>query len=147
MMDGPTLCPGAESHTKTTLTDLSDDLLHDIAGFAGAQNHIPEGDFPRIYQSRHLFNLALCSRRLHMIVEPLLYREFYETRSYEIATGKIVRALLYFMRTVLARPDLALRVRAFHGCASYPLQSLSNTSLYSTSFVCAFDRALLYAGY
>jgi hypothetical protein len=118
-MDGPTLCPGAESHTKTTLTDLSDDLLHDIAGFAGAQNHIPEGDCPRIYQSRHLFNLALCSRRLHMIVEPLLYREFYETRSYEIATGKIVRALLYFMRTVLARPDLALRVRAFHGCASY----------------------------
>jgi hypothetical protein len=31
--------------------------------------------------------------------------------------------------------------------SEYPLQSLSNTSLYSTSFVCAFDRALLYAGY
>lgn len=61
MMDKLTLFPGAERHTKTTLTDLSDDLLHNIAEFVGAQNHGPEGDFPRIYQSRHLFNLALCS--------------------------------------------------------------------------------------
>jgi hypothetical protein len=47
-MDKLTLCSGAESHTKTTLTDLSDDLLHDTAGFVGAQNHVPAGDFPRI---------------------------------------------------------------------------------------------------
>jgi hypothetical protein len=36
MMDELTLCPGAERHIKTTLTDLSDDLLHDIAEFVGA---------------------------------------------------------------------------------------------------------------
>lgn len=82
MVDELTHCPGAERHTKTTLTDLSDDLLHDVAELVGAQNHVPEGNFPRIYQSRHLFNLVLCSRRFHLIVELLLYKEFYKTRSY-----------------------------------------------------------------
>ena len=76
MVDELTHCPGAERHTKTTPTDLSDDLLHDVAELVGAQNHVPEGNFPRIYQSRHLINLALCFRRFHLIVEPLLYKEF-----------------------------------------------------------------------
>jgi hypothetical protein len=63
--------------------------------------------------------LRIMSQKAIFQESPLLYREFYETQSYEIATGKMVRALLYFMRTVLARPDLALPVRVFHGCASY----------------------------
>jgi hypothetical protein len=46
MMDELTLYPGAESHTKPTPTDLSDDLLHDIAGLVGAQNHDPEAEYP-----------------------------------------------------------------------------------------------------
>lgn len=58
-------------------------------------------------------------RRFHLIVEPLHHKEFYEIRSYQIARGKIVRTLLYFLRTVLARPDLALRVQVFHSCASH----------------------------
>jgi hypothetical protein len=53
--------------------------------------------------------LALTCRRLHSVVEPILYTHF-ETSDGTRSNEKLVK----FMVTILARPDLAQQARILH---------------------------------
>ncbi|KFY86028.1 hypothetical protein V500_07956 [Pseudogymnoascus sp. VKM F-4518 (FW-2643)] len=64
-------------------------------------------DFP-LYNSRSLLQLALCSRYLHQLVEPILYERFHYNAQAP------TRGFLVFLVRILARPDLGRWVRVFH---------------------------------
>lgn len=64
-------------------------------------------DLPR-YNSRSLLQLALCSRYLHRVVEPVLYERFH----YSPKTS--AKGFQLFLTRILARPDLGKWVRVFH---------------------------------
>jgi hypothetical protein len=55
-----------------------------------------------------LLHLAMCSRRLHTIAEPLIYRDFWQKGCYDTD-------IVPFMCRIVARPDLARQVRSFRG--------------------------------
>lgn len=54
-----------------------------------------------------LYDLALCSRRIHEIVEPVLYSVFRDVEGHDLAL---------FLRTILAKPHLRKHVRTFDSC-------------------------------
>ena len=63
-----------------------------------------------IMHANSLLALALCSRRLYELTEPILYGEFEQTND---------RSLPTFLRRILAQPDLASRTRLFTGTAPH----------------------------
>jgi hypothetical protein len=93
-----------------TLTSLAPEILLAIVEYVGA--------FPvettvvterRVTAPQCLLYLALTCRKLHSIVEPILYAHF-ETSDGTRSKEKLAK----FMVTILARPDLAQRVRILH---------------------------------
>ncbi|KFZ09383.1 hypothetical protein V502_08788 [Pseudogymnoascus sp. VKM F-4520 (FW-2644)] len=98
---------------RVTFNDLPSEVIIDIARHvaAGVDRSKIYGsygyDFPR-YNSCFLLQLALCSRRLHHLVEPVLYERFHHGA---MTSGK---GLQLFLLRILARPDLGRCVKIFH---------------------------------
>jgi hypothetical protein len=93
-----------------TLTSLAPEILLAIVEYVGA--------FPveatvaaerRVIAPQCLLYLALTCRKLHSIVEPILYTHF-ETSDDTRSKEKLIK----FMVRILARPDLAQQVRTLH---------------------------------
>ncbi|CAM6089446.1 unnamed protein product [Calypogeia fissa] len=78
------------------INDLSDEVLLEIIQRIGDEEGSP-------WSSRHLFNLAVCSRRFYKLLEPELYSKF--SQSNNEPNGQ--RHFLLFLKRILARPDLA----------------------------------------
>jgi hypothetical protein len=76
--------------------------LHDLS------NEILINIIEHVVHAKYLLSLALCSRRLCELTEPILYAEFQQTTD---------RSLPSFLRRLLARPNLASRTRSFTGTA------------------------------
>jgi len=65
--------------------------------------------------SAAVLNLALCSSRFHRLAEPVLYTHVVIR---DDALYNTLPDLVFFLCRILARPDLARRVRSLHGVAS-----------------------------
>lgn len=81
---------------RVALMHLSDDVLVIIAGFLGDEKLCS------------LLHLAMCSRRLHAIAEPIMYRTFWQGERRDTR-------MLQFICRIVARPDLACQVLSFRG--------------------------------
>lgn len=84
---------------KTNLMHLPDEIIYNVSEFVSDKSQAD------------LLHLAMCSRRLHAIAEPMLYRDFCEP---DHSDTDIVQ----FMCRILARPDLARQVVSFRGYCS-----------------------------
>jgi len=84
---------------------LSNELLVGILKFAsiGVYDEFQE----LVDTSKWLLDVALCSRRMHNLTEPILYTQFKESGN----------RLPKFLARILTRPDLARCVRIYHGIA------------------------------
>jgi hypothetical protein len=89
-----------------SLNKLSDDLLLEIAGWAGtnAYHPSPTNTITAVRGTRFLGPLAVCSRRLNTIVSLLLYRTFTQTNT---------KALPAFLRLVLEMTQMGEEVKIF----------------------------------
>ncbi len=124
----------------TTLLSLSDDLLYHVAKCLGSFSHKPcseEISQPKHLQPCYLLSLARCSRRLHMIVEPVLYSHFHITKNASVGAVQIQ----IFLSRILERPDLAARVRVIH--LAGPDHDLNNERL-DMSRLTGLDRLRIY---
>jgi hypothetical protein len=77
-----------------SLDKLSNELLVEIALWLDSQ----------LWTKQSLLNLALCSRRLNIIATPIIYSSF---------DDGCEEVLPVFLRTLLAKPELGLRVKSF----------------------------------
>lgn len=107
---------------RVTINDLPSELVVNIirhvtnsiinSGYVGCSHRDDidssiRKDFP-LYNSRSLLQLALCSRYLHRLVEPIIYERFHYNAQ---APAK---GFLLFLKQILARPDLGEWIRVFH---------------------------------
>jgi hypothetical protein len=81
---------------RVALIHLSDELLVIIARFLGDVNLCS------------LLHLAMCSRKLHAIAEPIMYCSFWQGERRDTR-------MLQFICKIVARPDLARQVLSFRG--------------------------------
>lgn len=95
---------------RVSLYDLSNEILIKIIGYIPLQIQLKRATRP--YGDRPLMLAMLCSKRLHKLTEIVLYSHYLEE-----FTGNQNSAPL-FLKTILARPDLAARVRRYHGWAT-----------------------------
>lgn len=90
-----------------TINDIPDEILLYIIKWVPIYH---KSDLSIVsYGQLSLRNLALCSRRFHQLVEPILYERLYHNR-HTPQNGIVV---------FLARPDLAKRVKAIHTTVTY----------------------------
>lgn len=107
-VDGPaatsTSAPG-----RVGINDLSNEILLQII------NRVGNDSVANVVlrNPRHLLSLALCSRRLHKLTEPVLYSGFTQS----IYAPKSDKNFLLYLRRILASPHLARCLKQFCGAA------------------------------
>jgi hypothetical protein len=97
---------------RTSLNDLSNELLIDIIRHISTDVQFTPGRRERPWGQRPLFLFLFTSKRLYQLTEPVLYHRFVE----EFMGNP--RALQLFLKRIILRPDLSKLVRVYHGCAS-----------------------------
>lgn len=93
-----------------SLLDFSNEILISIIQYVNSGSHDSDGDYVMPRGSRNLLALALCSRHIYELAEPVLYSAFRQSGN---------QALPSFLCRILERSDLARRVKLFYG-ASIP---------------------------
>jgi hypothetical protein len=95
---------------RVTINNLPNEVIVSII------RHVPayaKSDFPVVPHCQHsLLQLALCSRSLHALVEPILYEYFHHNDKSPVC------AVQLFLRMILVRPDLAQQVKGIRTMAS-----------------------------
>jgi hypothetical protein len=87
-----------------SLSALSDELLLEITRWVATDDYIPGYEFVARQRTKFLRPLALCSRRLHRIANPILYQTLAQTGG---------QALPAFLRLLESRPERGAYVKAF----------------------------------
>lgn len=99
------------SEPRSSINSLSNEIILNII------EHLPlQADAFRLRSEESdklLLHVMLCSKRLHRLAEPSLYQTFTERGP----NSHNPSSLLQFLKRILARPDLAARVRCYGGIA------------------------------
>lgn len=105
-VSGSAIIPG-----NLTINDIPDEILLYIIKWVPIYH---KSDLSIVsYGQLSLRNLALCYRRFHQLVEPILYERLHHNRH------TTQNGIVMFLTRILARPDLAKRVKAIHTTVTY----------------------------